>query len=163
MAVSELANCLPVAPQWSSQVGEARRDSKGNPLAGVYRDSYCTFNIAESEDGEVAEHILCALESLAPKHEFIRTVSKTGGSAAFYIFWYSNGDTGEVFEGRALVCPGLDFSKRSAVAIVKRRLVMTVAIVILSRKSTWCSPSPARDQPPEAGPGRMLVHGWPVG
>jgi hypothetical protein len=106
IAVTELADCLPIAPVWSWQVGETRRTPKGSPLAGVYRDSYCTFDLGGGEDGEVAEHILRSLEGLTPKREFIRDVSTTGGSAAFYVFWYPNGDTGEVFEAPLLSALG---------------------------------------------------------
>jgi hypothetical protein len=106
MAVTGLADCLPNAPQWNWQVGEARRTPKGSPLAGVYRDSYCTFDLGGGEDGEVAKHILRALEGLTPKRDFIRNVSTTGGSAAFYVYWYPNGDTGEVFEAPLLSALG---------------------------------------------------------
>jgi hypothetical protein len=106
MAVTELADCLPIAPVWSWQVGEARRTQKGSPLTGVYRDSYRTFDLGGGEDGEVAKHILSDLEGLTPKREFIRNVSATGGSAAFYVFWYPNGDMGEVFEAPLLSALG---------------------------------------------------------
>jgi hypothetical protein len=40
------------------------------------------------------------------KREFIRNLCTTGGSAAFYVFWYPNGDTGEVFEAPLLLALG---------------------------------------------------------
>jgi hypothetical protein len=46
------------------------------------------------------------LDRLKPKQEFIRNVAKTGGSAAFYIFWYPNGDTGDVFDASLLSALG---------------------------------------------------------
>ena len=104
--MSELADVLPIAPSWSWQVGDARRTPRGPRLPGVYSDSYCTFDIAAEEDGEVAQHILEALERLIGKREFIRNLCKTGGSAAFYVFWYPSGDTGEVFEGSLLLALG---------------------------------------------------------
>jgi hypothetical protein len=33
--VSELANCLPIAPKWSWQVGEGRRTATGSLVTGV--------------------------------------------------------------------------------------------------------------------------------
>jgi len=106
MSVSELAGVLPITPNWSWQVGEGRRTPRGTRLSGVYSDSYCTFDVAAGEDGEVAEHVRETFKRMNNKREFIRRVCSTGGSAAFYVFWYPNGDTGEVFEGSLLLALG---------------------------------------------------------
>jgi hypothetical protein len=55
---------------------------------------------------EVAKSISETAGRLIEKREFVRHVCATGGSAAFYVFWYPNGDTGEIFEASLLSALG---------------------------------------------------------
>jgi hypothetical protein len=107
ISVKILVDALGLTPKWSWQVGEPRRTRKGAALPGRYADSYCTFDVASGEDGAITEclrEFLAGLSSL--QRDFICNVSATGGSAAFYVFWYPNGDTGEVFEADLLAMLG---------------------------------------------------------
>ena len=70
----------------------------GSPLGGVYKHSYCSFDLASQEDGELAQCLRDAVARLTPKEEFLQELRMSGGSAMFFVFWYPNGDTGEVFE-----------------------------------------------------------------
>jgi hypothetical protein len=88
---------LSMAPKYSWKAGDPRVTPKGNPLGGTRKESYCTFDVARGGDGEVAERLAEAIERLAEHREFLGKLKATGGSAMFYVFWYPNGDTGEIF------------------------------------------------------------------
>ena len=88
---------LSMAPKYSWKAGSPRVSPKGNSLGGTRKESYCTFDIGRGSDGEVAECLADALKRLTEHSEFLANLKATGGSVMFYIFWYPNGDTGEVF------------------------------------------------------------------
>jgi hypothetical protein len=93
-----ICNSLGMAPFRSWKSGTPRQTPTGTPLEGVYTSSYCSFDIADGDDGELARCIRAATERLEEHADFFREIRQTGGSAMFYIFWYPNGDTGEVFD-----------------------------------------------------------------
>jgi hypothetical protein len=97
-----VSNALSMKPKFSWKVGTPRVTPKGNSLGGTRTDSYCSFEIGQGSDGEVAKCISDALERLTPHSEFLSKLRTTGGSLMFYIFWYPNGDTGDVFRSDVL-------------------------------------------------------------
>lgn len=92
-----IAAQLCMTPKFCWTAGEPRKTPKGTPLDGVREESYCTFDIGSGDDGELARCLSTALLKLTPAAEFLRHVRDAGGSPMFYVFWYPNGDTGEVF------------------------------------------------------------------
>ncbi len=78
-------------------VGEARTTPKGTPLPGTYRESYCLFDLGESDDGQLADFLRQTLVELEHASEFISDLRRTGGKVSYYVSWFP-GDHGEVFD-----------------------------------------------------------------
>jgi hypothetical protein len=87
-----------MTPSHSWMVGELRKTPKWTLLEGRRKESYCTYEIGGADDGELAQCLRKAVDKLGGHREFLRKLRSTGGSLMFYIFWYPNGDTGEVFD-----------------------------------------------------------------
>jgi len=88
--------------EWEAEyrwkVGTPRRTPNGTPLEGNYRNSYCSFDVASGGDGELAACLRTATGRLEKHAAFLRQVRNDGGEIMFYVFWYPNGDTGEIFD-----------------------------------------------------------------
>ena len=93
----EMAEELDRQPKYSWALGEPRRTPKGTVLPGVRKQNYCSFDLVSGSDGELAKSLLSEIDLLKKHREFLHTVYDLGGSAMLYVFWYPNGDTGEVF------------------------------------------------------------------
>jgi hypothetical protein len=92
-----IAAQLRMTPKFCWTSGEPRKTPRGTPLQGVREESYCTFDIGSGDDGEIARCLSTALEGLRAEAEFLRHLRDAGGSLMFYVYWYPNGDTGELF------------------------------------------------------------------
>ena len=77
--------------------GEARTTPDGRPLTGNYRESYCVFDLVDSEDGQLAACLRRTLAELEHVAEFIGDLRRTGGTVGYYVSWFP-GDHGEVFD-----------------------------------------------------------------
>jgi hypothetical protein len=88
---------LPWEPSNAWTVGEDRVTPAGTRLTGTRRETYCNFPIAEGDDGALAACLSRIVEALSPHADHLAEVCRTGGALSFYVFWYPNGDTGEVF------------------------------------------------------------------
>ena len=66
-------------------------------MGGNRQESYCSFEIGAGDDGALAAFLGAALFKLKPRRDFLLELRATGGSLMFYVFWYPNGDTGDVF------------------------------------------------------------------
>ena len=92
-----IAGKIGLEASYSWAAGDPRKTPNGTPLKGVRRENYCSFDITDGDDGELAACLRAALDYLKPQRDFLRQMSINGGSLMFYVFWYPNGDTGEVF------------------------------------------------------------------
>ena len=86
---------LEASHSWAA--GQPRQTPNGTALSGVRSESYCKFEIASGTDGELASCLRNVLNHLKSRGEYLRSIRSSGGLLLFYIFWYPNGDTGEVF------------------------------------------------------------------
>ena len=90
------------ALEWEAKyrwkAGTPRRTPKGTPLEGVYKNSYCSFDVAKGDDGELAACLRTAVGRLEKHAAFLRQVRSEGGEIMFYVFLYPNGDTGETLD-----------------------------------------------------------------
>lgn len=93
----EIAAELGLTPRYSWAAGDARMTPDTSLLGGIRKESYCTFEMGEGEDGELAPCLRRAAESLGSHRTHLNEMRLSGGSLEFYVFWYPNGDTGDVF------------------------------------------------------------------
>lgn len=66
-------------------------------MEGVRRETYCTFQIARGDNGELAEAIAKSIALLEPRSAFLTSVTQDGGRAEYFIGWYVNDSAGETF------------------------------------------------------------------
>jgi hypothetical protein len=84
----------PAVRSWS--VGESRHTPVGTPLPGAYRETYCAFDIAQGEDGELARCLSAAVADLQDATSLFHELRASGGRANFYVSW-TTGERGEIF------------------------------------------------------------------
>ena len=79
-----------------------RTDIKGNPLPGVYTESF--FGFAFSEDAESSENVSLEssiekiLDALQPFRDQLKNLSAMGGDAAFFIGLFIEDNAGLVLD-----------------------------------------------------------------
>ena len=99
---AEIAGQLGLEAKVSWAAGAPRKTPKGTPLGGLREESYCAFTIGSSDDGALAECLEAAVARLRHAGDFLREIRATGGSLMFYVSWFTDGDTGEVFDAALL-------------------------------------------------------------
>lgn len=82
-------------------VGEPRQTPAGTALQGVYRETYCAFDIGRGDDGELARILRRAVVDLDGAKSLFRELRETGGSINFFVTWTA-GERGEVFDAALL-------------------------------------------------------------
>jgi hypothetical protein len=92
----DMSMAIDMTPAYSWMAGDPW--PRRTPIKGGHKESYCSYNIGAADDGELAQCLRKAVETLGGCREFLRDLRSTGGSLMFYVFWYPNGDTGEVFD-----------------------------------------------------------------
>jgi hypothetical protein len=97
LAAAAISTQLGLSPKTCWSAGEVRKSPKGAPLGGTRRESYCAFDVGSGGDGELTECLEAAVKSLKAQEGFLRDIRASGGTVMFYVYWYPNGDTGEVF------------------------------------------------------------------
>lgn len=108
----EIAVGLPWKAQVSWTVGDERATLKGTRIGGTRSQSYCTFRVEEGDDGQLAECLSRTADALVVHQEHLAELRRTGGTLSFYVSWYPNGDTGEVFSADLMAkvaSLGIDF------------------------------------------------------
>ena len=94
----DIAARLKRSPRRAWTVGEPRTTPKGRLLEGHHKESYCSFDITRRVDGEVASALLDTFEALRAFAHDLHELRATGGDVSLFVFWQSNGDTGERFD-----------------------------------------------------------------
>lgn len=97
-----LAAGLPWIARASWTVGDQITTPKGGQIGGVRRQSYCTFQVEQGDDGQLAACLSRAADALAVHQERLAELRRTGGTLSFYVFWYPSGDEGAVFSAELM-------------------------------------------------------------
>ncbi len=97
-----IATELNMKPSHSWKNGDLRVTPDGQKTGGIRKGSYANFRICEGYDGEFASALDFWVNNLESSAEFFRECRKSGGAIIFYIYWYPNGDTGEVLKPELL-------------------------------------------------------------
>lgn len=81
--------------RWSS--GESRTTPKGTPFSGVYKETYCCFDLINNASQDLSIVLKSANEELQRSGELIREVVATGGRIEYYVSL--SGGMGFEFDG----------------------------------------------------------------
>jgi hypothetical protein len=95
------------------KVGDNRKTPKGQSLKGTYETTYCLFDLQHSKKIGLADFLRKYNLKLYRHKEFLNSIRSTGGSLEYFVGWYSDQDSGEIFDLKLLnqlVELGMDLS-----------------------------------------------------
>ena len=87
---------MQAAHKWCA--GEQRRTPKGTSLPGVYDQSYCSFKLDQPKDTELVDFLKHWNDKLINFRDFFNQIYSSGGRLEYFIGWYYEGNSGEVFD-----------------------------------------------------------------
>jgi len=94
----EISDRFDLQPKWSHKIGEARKTPKGRALDGFYESSYCSFQLSIKKNERLHDAINDAIDFFIPHKDLFHRIRNDGGRAEFFIGWYSENNTGEIFD-----------------------------------------------------------------
>ncbi len=86
--------------QWTA--GASRKTPKGTPIKGTYDSTYCSFRLDHPTDMRLADFLSQCNKRFRPYQEFFKKIRSTGGSLDYFVGWYSNASSGELFSANLL-------------------------------------------------------------
>lgn len=104
---------LGLEAEFKWKAGEERKTPKGQILQGVNEESYCCFQLKPSRNTGLASFLKRNNKKLYRHKKFLDTIRSTGGKLEYFIGWFVDKDSGEIFDLellKQLVDLGIDFS-----------------------------------------------------
>jgi hypothetical protein len=104
---------LGLTAKYSWKAGDKRNKSNGQTLTNLHKYSYCSFRLKHSPKIGLAELLKDCNKDLYKNKRFLKSIRSTGGKLEYFIGWFSNKDSGEVFDLELLeqlVKLGIDLS-----------------------------------------------------
>jgi hypothetical protein len=80
------------------QAGALRKTPDGESLPGVYSETYCCFELAHPKNVGLSEFLLRNNKKLFRYKDFLHSIRSTGGTLEYFVGWFADKDSGEVFE-----------------------------------------------------------------
>lgn len=102
MSCADIAAKLGRMPKFAHNVGEVRKTPKGDLLTGVYRETYCSFEIGKGEISAIESDIQNLTASLMTIQSQIRSITATGGQLEYFIGCFIEGNSGMIFDAQLL-------------------------------------------------------------
>jgi hypothetical protein len=113
LKVAEIQAVISLTPRISNTVGENRKTPTGNALDGVYKYSYCTFELSKGTESNIEEEIARCNKELSKHNSFLQTVRASGGCAEYFLGLFFDGNSGFTIPNdqlRAMHELGIDLS-----------------------------------------------------
>jgi len=98
----EISDRLKLNPKWQWVIGEPRVTPKGDRLSGVYKNSYCVFDLDKREGDTLSETINRAMDEFARNRELFHRIFADGGKAECFVGWFFVGNSGDTFDASLL-------------------------------------------------------------
>lgn len=86
-----IVESLGMTPRVSHAAGAPRTTPTGQPLDGLYKETFCVCNLIDQQRGWFVEGVSELLPSLAKHREFLSSIADTGGSSELYIGVFVDG------------------------------------------------------------------------
>jgi len=102
LKANKICEELGLTPKIKWDVGAQRVTPKGRRLNGVYEETYCSFWLPHENDESLPEFLGKINEQLKSKVKFFDEIILSGGTAEYFIGWYLNENTGDVFNYKFL-------------------------------------------------------------
>jgi hypothetical protein len=98
----EISTRLSLAPDTSWIAGSGRRTPAGRMLEGHHKKTYWSYILEEDSDIDLADQLHNFAYTIEPHKSFFRDIRATGGKSEFFIGWFSNASSSEVFSYQLL-------------------------------------------------------------
>ncbi len=85
MSPDTICGLLSMETDVKRKVGEVRCNPKGKPLPGVWKETYCGFDVPRKEGDSIPECLDNMLQKLKNQRSGIDQIHLSGGSLEFYI------------------------------------------------------------------------------
>ena len=95
---AEITRELALDPEHNWKAGQPRFTPRGDPLPGVYRNSYWISPIIVNQDSTLSHSIADALKLLKPHKSFLEAFRRSGGSIGYFIGWFSERNSGALLD-----------------------------------------------------------------
>ena len=92
--LSELCHELDVTPLRIWKAGDRRRTPKGDPLDGVYTQSYCTLTLDHLRNMQLAHAIAVFLVRARSIKPLLARLSESGAEFNLFVGWFTEGNSG---------------------------------------------------------------------
>jgi hypothetical protein len=102
MDPQKICNRLGLQAKRKWKVGEKRHTPAGTPLSGVYKETYCCFDLAPPRGWELERFIKRCNKDLDSHKRFLSHISSTGGSAEYFIGMFLDSNHGLEFSPEVL-------------------------------------------------------------
>ncbi len=93
----EISAKLSLIPSTSWMAGDRRRAPNDIQLNGRYKTTYWSYTFKESRDMALADSLESFTMGLEPHKEFLLQIRSTGGRCEYFIGWFSDSNSGEIF------------------------------------------------------------------
>ena len=80
------------------KVGGQRRSPNGKLLKGNYDSTYCSFDLKKTDDIDLLSFLKTWNDKLDIHKLFFEKIVFSGGNIEYFIGWYSDGNSGEIFD-----------------------------------------------------------------
>lgn len=90
----EIAQSLALIPKVGHTVGEQRKTPKGGLLEGIYKETYCSFELLRKQEGYFMDGIRQLIPQLSAHEQYFQTIVAQGGKAEFYVGVFTEKSTG---------------------------------------------------------------------
>ena len=97
MDPQQICNRLGLKAHRKWKVGDKKQTPRGTPLSGVYKETYCTFDLTPPQECELERFIKRCNKTLESHKRFLRRISSTGGSTEYFIGMFLDSNHGAVF------------------------------------------------------------------
>jgi len=102
MSGRQLVERIGLKPTFIHNVGEQRRTPKDTPLEGQYRQSYCSFELAEASGFSFVDSIQKWNKHFAAKSENLSMIRQTGGTLEYFVGLFLDRNGGFTLEPKDL-------------------------------------------------------------
>ena len=109
----KIINILGIKAEFKWKAGTKRKTPRGRSLTGVYDSTYCCFELKHSKEVRLVDFLKRYNRKLYKQKDFFETIRSTGGKLEYFIGWFFDKDSGEIFDLellKQLVELGIDLS-----------------------------------------------------
>jgi hypothetical protein len=93
-SADEILRVVRLPIRFHHTVGDPRKTPKGTPLEGIYKETYCCFELEKKTREYPERRITHWCQVIEAHSEFLADLVQTGGKAEFYVSVFLDGDRG---------------------------------------------------------------------